>query len=51
MNNKFEEIQKAKKEIAKMTDDELKVLERIAFEELIKREAKKMILRLVDQQK
>lgn len=51
MNIEIEEIKEAEKEIAKMNDDELSILERIAFQELIKREAKKMILRLVDQQK
>lgn len=51
MNIKIEEIQKAEKEITKLSDDELTVLEKIAFQELIRREAKKMILRLVDQQK
>lgn len=51
MNIEVKEIQKAKKEIAKLNDDELATLERIAFEEIIKREAKKIILRLVDQQK
>lgn len=51
MNMDVKEIEKAKEEIAKLSDDELAMLERIAFEELIKREAKKMILRLVDQQK
>ena len=51
MNIEIEEIQKAEKEIAELKDDELILLERIAFNELIKREAKKMILRLIDQQK
>lgn len=51
MNIKIEEVQKAEKEIAKLDDDELAILGRIAFQELIKREAKKMILRLIDQQK
>ena len=51
MNFRIQEIQEVEKEIAKMGDEELVVLERIAFQELIKREAKKMILRLVDQQK
>ena len=51
MNIDTKEIQKAKEEIAKLSDDELAILEKIAFEELIKREAKKMILRLVDKQK
>lgn len=51
MDIKLQEIQGVEKEIAKLQDDELMVLERIAFNELIKREAKKMILRLVDQQK
>lgn len=51
MNEEIKEIQKVEKEIAELEDDELMVLERIAFNELIKREAKKMILRLVDQQK
>lgn len=45
------EIKKAKEEIAKLGDGELEMLERIAFEEIIKREAKKIILRLIDQQK
>lgn len=48
---KTEEIQKAEKEIAKLNDDELAVLQRITSQELIRREAKKMISRLVDQQK
>ena len=51
MNINAKELQKAKEEIAKLSNDELTVLERITFEEVIKREAKKMILRLVDQQK
>ena len=51
MNFRIQEIQEVKEEIAKMGDEELAVLERIAFQELIKREAKKMILRLIDQQK
>lgn len=51
MDIDVKEIQKAKEEIAKLSDGELAMLERIAFEEIIKREAKKMILRLVDQQK
>lgn len=51
MKWKIEELEEAKKEIAKLSDDELAMLEKIAFDELIKREAKKMILRLVDQQK
>lgn len=51
MNTKTEEFKKAKEEIANLSDDELAILERIAFQELIRREAKKMILRLVDQQK
>ncbi len=51
MNIEIKEIKEAEKEIAKMNDDELVILERIAYQELIKREAKKMILRLVDQQK
>lgn len=51
MNIKIQEIKEAEKEIAKMNDDELMILERITYQELIKREAKKMILRLVDQQK
>lgn len=51
MNVGIKEIQKAEKEITKLNDEELVILERIAYEELIKREAKKMILRLVDQQK
>ena len=51
MNLEIQEIQKAEKEIAKLKDEELAMLERITFNELIKREAKKMILRLVDQQK
>lgn len=51
MNIEIQEIKEAEKEITKMNDDELAMLERIAFQELIKREAKRMILRLVDQQK
>lgn len=51
MNKNIEEIEKVEKEIAELKDDELVLLERIAFQELIKREAKKMILRLIDQQK
>ena len=51
MNFRIQEIQKIKEEIAKMSDEELEVLGRITFKELIRREAKKMILRLVDQQK
>ena len=51
MNTDIKEIQKAKEEIANLDNDELVILERIAFEELIKREAKKMILQLIDQQK
>ena len=51
MNEESKKFQKVKKEIAELGDDELMILERIAFNELIKREAKKMILRLVDEQK
>lgn len=51
MNIDSKEIQKAKEEIAKLSDGELVTIERIAFEEIIKREAKRMILRLVDEQK
>lgn len=51
MNMNIEEIKKVEKEIAELKDDELILLERIAFQELIKREAKKMVLRLIDQQK
>ena len=51
MNVNTKEIQKTKEEIAKLSDDELAILERIAFEDLIKREAIKMILRLIDEQK
>lgn len=51
MNIEIQEIEKAAKEIAKLKDEELATLERIAFDELIRREAKKMILRLIDQQK
>lgn len=51
MNTNTEDFQKMKEEVARIGDDELVILERIAFEELIKREAKKMLLRLVDQQK
>lgn len=51
MDTKIEESKKAKEEIANLGDGELEMLERIAFEELIKREAKKMILRLIEQQK
>lgn len=51
MNVDIKEIKEAEKEIAKMNDEELAILERVAFQELIKREAKRMILRLIDQQK
>ncbi len=51
MNTEIKEIKEAEKEIAKINDEELVILERIAYQELIKREAKKMILRLIDQQK
>lgn len=51
MNIEIKEIKETEEEIAKMNDDKLALLERITFQELIKREAKKMILRLIDQQK
>lgn len=51
MNTKVEEFEKAKEEIARLSDDELAILGRITFQELIRRKAKKMILGLVDQQK
>lgn len=51
MNIDIQEIQKNEKEIAKLKDEELSILETIIFDELIKRRAKKMILQLIDQQK
>lgn len=47
----MKEIELAIKEIEGLEDEEIQVLERIVYKEMIKREAKKMILRLVDQQK
>lgn len=47
----MKEIELAIKAIAGLEDKELQVLERIVYKEMIKREAKKMILRLIDQQK
>ena len=48
MNIDSKEIEKAKEEIAKLSDGELVTIERIVFDEMTKREAKKMILRLID---
>lgn len=47
----MKEIELAIKAIAGLEDKELQILERIVYKEMIKREAKKMILQLVDQQK
>lgn len=47
----MKEIELAIKAIAGLEDKELRILERIVYKEMIKREAKKMILQLVDQQK
>lgn len=44
-------IKETEKKIAQMDDEELGMLYATIHQELIKREAKKMILRLVDQQK
>ena len=49
MNTK--EIQEAKQEITKLSDDELGILGKVVFDEITRREAKKMISRLIDQQK
>lgn len=49
MENK--ELEKVVEEIKKLEDDELSVLFAVTYNETIKREAKKMILQLVDQQK
>ena len=46
-----EELKKAVKEIGELGDNELNLLLAIAHEEAIKREAKKMILRLMNEQK
>ena len=51
MNIEIEEIQKTEKEIAELKDEKLMMLERIVSDELIKREAKRMILQLLDRQK
>lgn len=51
MNIDTREIQEAKEEITKLSDDELAMLGKITLDETIRREAKKMILRLADQQK
>lgn len=47
----MKEIELAIKAIAGLEDKELQILERIVYKEMIKREAKKIILRLVEQQK
>lgn len=47
----MKEIELAIKAIAGLEDEEVQVLERIVYKEMIKREAKRMILRLIDQQK
>lgn len=47
----MKEIELTIKAIAGLEDEELQVLERIVYKEMIKREAKKMISRLIDQQK
>ena len=46
-----EELKKAIKEIRELGDDELGVLFTIVHKEIIRREAKKMILRAIDEQK
>ena len=46
-----EEFKKAVKEIRELGDNELGVLFTIVHSEMIKREAKKTILRLIDEQK
>lgn len=51
MNEESKKFQKVKKEIAELGDGELMGLERIVFNELIKRRARKMFLRLVERQK
>lgn len=47
----IKEIELAIKAIEGLGDEEIQVLERIVYKEMIKREAKRMILRLIDQQK
>lgn len=47
----MEEIELAIKAIAGLEDKELQILEQIVYKEMVKREAKKTILRLIDQQK
>lgn len=47
----MKEIELAIKAIEELEDKEIQVLERIVYKEMIKREAKRMILRLIDQQK
>jgi hypothetical protein len=47
-NEKFE---KARKEIAKLNDNELGAIFTIVHQEMCKREAKKMILGLIDKEK
>lgn len=47
----MKEIELAIKAIAELEDKEFQVLERIVYKEMIKREAKKMILQLINQQK
>lgn len=49
MENK--EFEKAVKEIRELGDNELSTLFAIVHNEIIKREAKKMILKIVDEQK
>ena len=51
MNIEIEEIQKAEKEIAKLKDHEICELFVTIHDEMCKREAKKIILRLADEQK
>lgn len=46
----MKEIELAIKAIAGLEDKEIQILERIVHKEMVKREAKKMILRLIDQQ-
>lgn len=49
MNN--EEFEKLKKKISELGDVELGIMFSIVHTEMCKREAKKMVLRLIDEQK
>lgn len=48
---KNEEFEKAVIEIKALGDGEIGILFKIVYEEMCKREAKKIILRLIDEQK